>query len=319
MIKERTHLRPGEVLIGRSPCIKALRHHLPSLASHDVNVLIEGESGTGKELLSRSIHQASDRRAGPFVGVNCAAIHESLLESELFGHEAGAFTGARHATMGFLRAANGGTILLDEVGDMSISLQSKLLRVLEERAVVPVGGDREIPIDVRVIAATNSDLARAVESGAFRRDLYYRLNVVRLSIEPLRNRRQDISLLVRHMLARVAMLLGMHAKTVSQDAMTAMCRYDWPGNAREVGNVIQRAYVLGTGDTIELADLPEALLARKKEPHHGEDLFPPLSDAVRDHVKCALEYSGGVRTEAAKALGISRKTLWRMMHRFDIS
>jgi two-component system response regulator HydG len=294
-----------------------LRHDLLSLASHDVNVLIQGESGTGKELLSRSIHQASGRRAGPFVGVNCAAIHESLLESELFGHEAGAFTGAKHATMGFLRAANGGTILLDEVGDMSISLQSKLLRVLEERAVVPVGGTRTVPIDVRVIAATNCDLAQAVEAGTFRRDLYYRLNVICLSIEPLRNRRQDIPPLVRHMLARVAMLLGMHAKRVSPDAMAAMCRHDWPGNARELGNVIQRAYVLGTGETIELADLPDVILTRS--PRRRENLFPPLCDAVRDHVRCALEHSGGIRTEAARVLGISRKTLWRMMHRFDIA
>ena len=317
MIEEQTHLRPGEVFIGCSPSIKALRHHLLSLASHDVNVLIQGESGTGKELLSRSIHQASGRRAGPFVGVNCAAIHESLLESELFGHEAGAFTGAKHATMGFLRAANGGTILLDEVGDMSIALQSKLLRVLEERAVVPVGGTRTVPIDVRVIAATNRDLAEAVETGTFRGDLYYRLNVVCLSVEPLRNRRQDIPLLVRHMLGRVAMLLGMHARRISPDAMAAMCRHDWPGNARELGNVIQRAYVLGTGETIELADLPDAVLT--KAPRRGKNPFPPLSHAVRDHVRCALEYSGGVRTEAAKTLGISRKTLWRMMHRFDIA
>lgn len=317
MIDDRAHLRPGEVLIGSSPCISALRRHLLSLASHDVNVLIQGESGTGKELISRSIHQASGRREGPFLGVNCAAIHESLLESELFGHEAGAFTGAQHATAGFLRAASGGTILLDEVGDMSIALQSKLLRVLEERAVVPVGGTRQVPIDVRVIAATNRDLARAVEAGTFRSDLYYRLNVICLTIEPLRNRRQDIPLLVRHMLARVALLLGMHARSISPDAMNAMCSYDWPGNARELGNVIQRAYVLGTGETIETGDLPDTVLTGRK--HRRPDGFAPLADAVRDHVMCALEHSGGVRTEAARALGISRKTLWRMIQRFNIA
>jgi len=317
MIKEGAHCGPEEALIGCSPCIEALRRHIPSLASHDVNVVIQGESGTGKELISRSIHLASKRGDGPFVGVNCAAIHESLLESELFGHEAGAFTGAQQATMGFLRAANGGTILLDEVGDMSTSLQSKLLRVLEQRAVIPVGGARAIPIDVRVIAATNLDLAQAVEAGKFRSDLYYRLNVICLSIEPLRNRRQDIPLLVRHMLGRVAMLLGMHARGISPEAMAAMSRHNWPGNVRELGNVIQRAYVLGTGETIELADLPESVLAG--DPHSTESEFPPLTDAVREHVRQALEYSGGVRTQAAKALGISRKTLWRMMHKFDIS
>ena len=172
--------------VGQSLCVSALRNQIRRLADYDINVLLEGESGTGKELIAHIIHQSSRRRNGPFVGVNCAAIHESLLESELFGHEAGAFTGASGTTVGFLRAASTGTLLLDEVGDMSESLQSKLLRILEERAVIPVGGTNPQPIDVRVIAATNKDLAEAVQQGAFRRDLYYRLNVVRLHIEALR-------------------------------------------------------------------------------------------------------------------------------------
>jgi len=317
MIETRTCVRPGEVLVGRSPCIREMRHHLLRLASYDVNVLLEGESGTGKELLARIIHQGGGRSEEPFIGVNCAAIHESLLESELFGHQAGAFTGAGQATVGFLRAADGGTILLDEVGDMSRSLQSKLLRVLEERAVIPVGGTEAIPIDVRVIAATNRDLAAAVADGSFRRDLYHRLNVVCLPIEPLRRRRKDIPLLVGHMLKRVSDVLGVRQKRVSAAAMTLLVRYDWPGNVRQLGNAVQRAYVLGTGDVIEPADLPDEVLAM--EPCGTTGIFQPLGELVRDHVKRALELSGGVRIRAAEMLGVNRKHLWRMMRRHSIS
>jgi len=286
------------------------------LASHDVSVLLEGESGTGKELLARLIHEASRRSAGPFIGVNCAAIHESLLESELFGHEAGAFTGAGHATVGFLRAADGGTILLDEVGDMSRSLQCKLLRVLEELAVVPVGGTRPVPIDVRVIAATNRDLAAAVADGSFRRDLYYRLNVVRLSIDPLRKRREDIPLLVEHMLQKISSILGVAVKDLSPEAMNVLVGYDWPGNVRELGNVIQRAYVLGLGPVIEVEDLSEALL---DDAHQADGAFSTLDELIRSHIGEALERSGGVRIRAAEMLGVNRKHLWRMMRRHGIS
>lgn len=307
---------PTRELIGRSPCIGQLRRDLRSLAAHDISLLLEGESGTGKELVARIVHRLSQRRDGPFVGVNCAAIHESLLESELFGHEAGAFTGADHPTVGFLRAADGGTILLDEVGDMSEPLQSKMLRVLEERAVVPVGGTKTVPIDIRVIAATNRNLGRAVEEGTFRRDLYYRLNVVRLSIEPLRRRREDISPLVEHMLKTVAHALAILVRTVSPEAMAALINHDWPGNVRELGNVIQRAYVLGDGPVIVPQDLPEEVFAAAPEGARGE--FPPLQDALRSHVMRALEISDGVRARAARMLGIDRKSLWRMMRRYKI-
>ncbi|MCK4601844.1 MAG: sigma-54 factor interaction domain-containing protein, partial [Phycisphaerae bacterium] len=201
-----------EELVGQSECIKTLREQAARLAKCPLNLLLQGESGTGKELIANIVHRLSDRREGPFIGVNCAAIHESLLESELFGHEAGAFTGAEHATLGFLRAADGGTILLDEVGDMSESLQSKLLRVLEERAVVPVGGTKTVPIDVRIIAATNRDLGKAVDEGSFRADLYYRLNVVCLKIPPLRERRSDIPLLAKYISANTAKLLDVPVK-----------------------------------------------------------------------------------------------------------
>jgi len=303
-------------LVGQSPCIRTLRRHLLRLAGYDVNVLLEGESGTGKELIARLVHRVSARRDGPFVGVNCAAIHELLLESELFGHEAGAFTGAQHATVGFLRAADGGTILLDEVGDMSEALQSKLLRVLEERTVTPVGGTQPVPIDVRVVAATNRDLARAVEEGTFRRDLYYRLNVIRLDIAPLRRRREDIPLLVEHMLRQVAAALAVPVRSVSSAAMAILLAHDWPGNVRELGNVIQRAYVLGQRPVIEPEDLPADVFSGATGA--ADEAFAPLRMVVRDHVCLALEAANGVRSQAARLLGIDRKSLWRMRRRFDL-
>lgn len=304
-----------ENFIGQSACIQQLRERIAKLASYDVNLLLQGESGTGKELIARIVHGLSHRRDGPFLGVNCAAIHETLLESELFGHEAGAFTGARHATLGFLRAADGGSILLDEVGDMSEALQRKLLRVLEERAVVPVGGTQAVPIDVRVIAATNLDLAQAVQEGSFRADLYYRLNILCLTIAPLRERRCDISVLAEHMLSRVAADLGLPRKRLSPEASEAMMHYDWPGNVRELGNVIQRAYVLSDRPKIEVQDLSENL--RIVLPQQTER-FLTLEEEIRKHIKEALDITGGVRNRAAQMLGIDRTTLWRMTHRFNM-
>jgi len=318
MAGRRTHQRALGQLVGQSVWMEQLRRDLARLADCDVNVLLEGESGTGKELAARSVHRLSARRDGPFIGVNCAAIHESLLESELFGHVAGAFTGATHEAVGFLRAADGGTILLDEVGDMSRPLQSKLLRVLEQRAVVPVGGTDAIGIDVRVIAATNSDLAEAVAHGSFRSDLYYRLNVVRVSLIPLRARRQDIPALVDHLLRRTARALGAPERRVSPAAMAALIRHDWPGNVRELGNVIQRAYVLGDTETIEPDDLPAEVLRGAPAPA-GQERFPTLQQAICGHVERALDAAGGVRSRAARLLGIDRKSLWRMIRRYDLS
>ena len=306
----------SEDLVGQSACMVELRKQVERVAGYDVNLLLQGESGTGKELISRIVHNLSERRKGPFLGVNCAAIHESLLESELFGHEAGAFTGARHPSLGFLRAADGGTILLDEVGDMSEALQRKLLRVLEERAVVPVGGTKAVPVDLRVIAATNRNLGRAVEEGSFREDLYYRLNVLCLWVAPLRQRRVDIPLLAEHLLGDIAATLQVPVKRFSDEAMAVLMSYDWPGNARELGNVIQRAYVLGDSAMIEVKDLPVELLEAGKE---GPGDFPTLQEATRLHVKEALELSNGVRGRAAEMLGIDRKTLWRMAQRYSLA
>jgi len=307
---------PTDRLVGCSPAIQRLRRQVARLARYDVNLLLVGESGTGKELVSRIVHSLSPRSAGPFLGVNCAAIHESLLESELFGHEAGAFTGARAATLGFLRAADGGTILLDEVGDMSESLQRKLLRVLEQREVVPVGDTRAVPFDARVISATNCNLGEAVRAGRFRADLYYRLNVVTVSIPPLRERRQDIEPLAEYMLKAMADMLEMSVKRLSEQAKRSMLDYDWPGNVRELGNVIQRAYVLSRGRTIGPEDLGDELLAGAAATQAG---FPTLNEVIRDHVGRALRSAHGVRTSAARLLGIDRKRLWRMMNRYAIT
>jgi len=304
-------------LIGQSPRMEELREQVSRMADCGVNLLLQGESGTGKELVARTVHRLSKRRESPFIGVNCAAIHESLLESELFGHEPGAFTGAGRATLGFLRAADGGTILLDEVGDMSGPLQSKLLRVLEERAVVPVGGTQPVPVDIRVIAATHRNLRQAVDEGDFRADLYYRLNVVCLFIPPLRDRAGDIPILAEYLSAQTGDLLGMERKRFSHEAVDAMTRYPWPGNVRQLGNAIQRAYVLGHGDTIRAEDLPEEVL-EKAESASGEP-FPTLEEAVRGHVEAALRHAGGVKTDAAGLLAVDRKSLWRMMRRYDLA
>lgn len=300
--------------VGRSSCAVRLRAKLVRLSRFPVNILLQGETGTGKELAARILHFGGPRRTGPFIGVNCAAVHESLLESELFGHEAGAFTGAQRASTGLLRAANKGTILLDEVGDMGLPLQSKLLRVLEDRAVLPVGATRSIPVDVRVIAATHRDLAQAVRSGAFRSDLYYRLNVVTLTMPTLRQRREDIPILAAAMLQQVARLLDMPAKSLAPQAERMLMDYDWPGNVRELGNVIQRACVLGRGQVIEPADLREYLSAGGRV-----EQFATLDDIVAQHIHDALTKSGGVRVEAARMLGINRKRLWRMMNHYKIS
>jgi two-component system response regulator HydG len=315
MVRQLTSPMLADQLIGASQCMQQLRDHIACLAAYDVNALLQGESGTGKELVSRILHQGSRRGDGPFVGVNCAAIHESLLESELFGHEAGAFTGATHATVGFFRAADGGTILLDEVTDMGGPLQSKLLRVLEERAVVPVGGTRPVPIDVRVIAATHEDLGKAVAEGSFRPDLYYRLNVVRLDLPPLRQRLGDVPALAEHMLATVSETLRVPPKSLSPSALEALIRYDWPGNIRELRNVIERAYVLSPGQVIGVDDLPEELRDGDRSPTGA---FPTLDEAMGRHVRGALELSGGVRRRAARMLAIDRKRLRRMMCHYGL-
>lgn len=315
---------PAERIVGNSQQMRSLRAQAAQVAASNVNLLLQGESGTGKELIARTVHRQSGRRDGPFIGVNCAAVQESLLANELFGHDAGAYTGADRSTLGFFRAADGGTLLLDEIGDMSLTLQGKLLRVLEERAVVPVGSSQAVPVDIRVIAATHQDLARAVREGTFREDLYYRLNVVCLHLSPLREHKEDIPELVERLLGDLADIMCVSRKDVSPRAMDLLLRYDWPGNVRQLGNVLQRAYVLGCGGTILPADLGEEFTEKTdpgiagSTPMRGGS-FLSLQQAIDVHLREALNVSGGVRSQAARILGIDRKSLWRMMRRHNIA
>ncbi len=285
------------------------------VAPSPVSVLLLGESGTGKELVARAIHAASPRRDGPFVAVSAAALSPSLLESELFGHEKGAFTGADRQRIGRLEAAHGGTLFLDEIGELPPETQVKLLRVLQERAVERVGGNRPIPIDVRVIAATNRDLPKEVAEGRFREDLYYRLAVVTIEIPPLRARRADIPLLVEHFLEKHAAVAGGAKKALSREAMDLLVRYDFPGNVRELENIVQRALVLSRGDLVTTDDLPPAVLGARGEPRPGpgagtDGTLPERIAALeRALIEEALAAEGGNQSRAAARLGISERAL----------
>ncbi|MGQ9630493.1 MAG: sigma-54-dependent transcriptional regulator [bacterium] len=300
-----------EGMVGRSPEMKELYELIEKVAQSKSSVLIRGESGTGKELVARAIHARSPRRDMPFVTVNCVALPENLLESELFGHERGAFTGAIKRKLGKFEIADGGTVFLDEVGDTPPSIQAKLLRVLQDRSFERVGGNETISVDVRVIAATNKNLERAVERGEFRDDLYFRLNVIPIIVPPLRERREDIPLLVRHFLDKYAKEIKKLPLSIEEDALEALTKYDWPGNVRELENCIERLVVLGTPPSISLKDLPPDL--RRKEDRKfapGErslDLI--VEDVERRLIEEAMERARNVVSEAAKILGINRTTL----------
>jgi two-component system response regulator PilR (NtrC family) len=280
-------------------------------------VLVTGESGTGKERVARALHAVSDRRSGPFLVVNCGALPENLMESELFGHEKGAFTGASGRHLGLFREADGGTLLLDEIGELPLTLQVKLLRVLQERKVRPVGGTAEVPIDVRLVAATNRDVEGDVDAGKFRQDLYYRLNIIRIELPPLRARAEDVPALIEGFLARFAAEHGKSVRTIAPDAMRAMLAYGWPGNVRELENAIERAVTLSSGPGIGLGDLPAAIAGSTAGPtpsllnlpDQGCDLDAILGEAERRLILQALERTGGVRTQAAKLLGVTFRSL----------
>jgi two-component system response regulator PilR (NtrC family) len=280
-------------------------------------VLLTGESGTGKERIARAIHDASDRRGGPFLVVNCGAIPETLIEAELFGHEKGAFTGAVASRLGIFREAEGGTVLLDEIGELASGLQVKLLRVLQERKVRGVGATAEVNVDVRVLAATNRNVEEDVRSGRFRQDLYYRLNVIRVEVPPLRERREDIRPLTEHFLARCAGEQNKDTRNLSPDALRALEAYAYPGNVRELENIVERAVALATGQTIGLGDLPREVSGLAAQPlpslvglpEEGCNLDDVIGEVERRLVLQALERSGGVRTQAAKLLGVTLRSL----------
>jgi two-component system, NtrC family, response regulator AtoC len=300
-------------LVTKSPTLLATLELAKTAAKSPSTILVLGESGTGKELLARAIHAESPRHAKPFVAVSCAALTETLLESELFGYEKGAFTGANGRREGKFEAAHGGTLFLDEIGDISPKLQLDLLRVLEDRKVTRVGGTTAVPIDVRVIAATNRQLPKLVEQGAFRQDLYYRLNVIPLTIPPLRERKEDIPLLVAHLLERLSVETGKHVEGVCEESMSHLLSHDWPGNVRELRNVLERGIVLAPGSVLR----PESLGALGDgSPSDKKPLS--LEQMERRHIAEILRQTAGNISQAARVLDIDRATLYAKIRKYDL-
>lgn len=299
-------------IIGKSPGMQEVFDLVRRVSQAMANVLITGESGTGKERVARAIHDLGPRRAKPFVAINCTAIPESLLESELFGHARGSFTGAHQRKRGMFEDADGGTIFLDEIGDMDLSIQAKLLRVIQEKRIRAVGDNVDREIDVRIIAATHKDLKAAIKAGRFREDLYYRLSVIPIVIPPLRHRREDIPLLAEHFLKKYAAANGSRVNAFSKEAMAKLIGMTWEGNVRELENVIERAVVLAQGNLIDMRDLPHSEVVDAEAFYaQATGSFPTLEDLERRYIKFILEKCGGRKEKAAQILGINRRTLYR--------
>ena len=313
-LSQRATLRTIEA---QSPAMREVVERIERIAPLRSTVLIYGESGAGKELVARSIHFASSRSRGPFVALNCAAIPASLIESELFGHEKGAFTGAHARVRGKFEAAHGGTLFLDEIGEMDVESQTKLLRVLEEREFMRVGGVRNVRVDVRVIAATNARLEERVTEGGFRRDLYYRLKVLTVTVPPLRERQPDIPALIEVFAGQISRANALPAKTFDDEAIEALQRHSWPGNVRELKNALESLIVSVPGARISLDDLPPTLRAMDGLPAATESVRP-LADVEREMIRRALEATGGNRTHSAELLGIGVRTLQRKIHTYRI-
>jgi two-component system response regulator PilR (NtrC family) len=320
-------------IIGASPAMEKLKQTIRTVASTQSTVLVYGESGTGKELVARAVHACSPRSAEPFVSINCGAFPETLLESELFGYVKGAFTGANQNKRGLFEVADGGTIFLDEIGEMSLTMQVKLLRVLQERCVRPVGGTEEIAIDVRVIAATNRDLEKQVAENTFREDLYYRLNVIPITVPPLRDRREDVPLLVNHFLRKYAPAAGKSIARIDAASLSSLANYEWPGNVRQLENAIERAVALETADELHVeipAERPRAraaaagvggdgvsVVASPVLPE-GMDMEKYVAEIERTLLKSALQQANGVQTRAAEALKISYRSFRHLMKKYDL-
>jgi two-component system response regulator PilR (NtrC family) len=314
-------------LIGRSPAMAELREMIEKAAPARTTILVTGESGTGKEVVARAIHLRGGRSGQPFVAINCGAIPEGLIESELFGHEKGAFTGASETRAGLFEVAGSGTLFLDEVGDLPHALQVKLLRALQERRIRRVGGSRDLSFAARIVAATNRDLAVEVQAGRFREDLYYRLNVIQVRIPPLRERREDLPLFLDHFLEQFAAELGRPLPRLSPEADRILRAHDWPGNVRELANVVERAVTLSTGDLIEPGVLPPNLQGRSAAvagtgavalPDTGMDLQAHLDAIERAILEEALSRSGGVKTEAARLLSLTFRSLRYRLAKYGI-
>jgi transcriptional regulator with GAF, ATPase, and Fis domain len=314
-----SEVRQEQSLVGEGARMKEIFQFLARVAPTESTVLIEGESGTGKELAARALHRNSHRGSKPFVAINCAAIPETLLESDLFGHERGAFTGAAVLKKGRLEVADGGVVFLDEIGELAPALQVKLLRVLQEREFERVGGTHSIKVDIRLIAATNRELTEAVRKGQFRQDLYYRLAVVRLTMPPLRERREDIPMLTRHFLQKYAKRSKVKPKPVSREAMSALVHYEWPGNVRELENAIERALVMGSSDAVLLEDLPESLLEQESpaELHEGK-YHASVKELKKQLIADAVEQTHGNYVEAAGILGVHANYLHRLIRNLGL-
>ncbi len=314
-----TEIRQEQSLVGEGPRMKEVFQFLARVAPAESTVLIQGESGTGKELAARALHRNSPRANKPFVAINCAAIPETLLESDLFGHERGAFTGAASLKKGRFEVADGGVVFLDEIGELAPALQVKLLRVLQEREFERVGGTHPIKIDVRLIAATNRELTEAVKKGEFRQDLYYRLAVVPLVMPPLREKREDIPMLVRHFVQKHAMRCRLKAKPISREAMAALVNYEWPGNVRELENAIERALVMGSSDMVLLEDLPESLLEQNSPDAANEGKYHArVKELKRQLIVDAVEQTQGNYVEAAGILGVHPNYLHRLIRNLGL-
>ncbi|MCB2226058.1 MAG: sigma-54 dependent transcriptional regulator [Desulfarculaceae bacterium] len=318
-LKQEASARDGVgSIVGKHPRIQQLIRTVAQIAPTDCNVLIMGETGTGKELFARALHQASFRAERRFVAFNCAAFAEQLLVSELFGHEKGSFTGAMATKPGLFEAADGGTVFLDEIGDMPMAMQVKLLRVIQEKVVTRVGGTEPIPVDVRIVAATNQDLKHLVEQGQFRSDLFYRLNVVCLELPPLREHPDDIPLLANHFLHKHAGKQGKDITEIPREMMEALIAHRFPGNVRELENLIERGVTLG-GDSLDLADLPEEVKSAAQDAGQREASRPPtLEEREREYIKQVLNQTGGNKTRSAEILGIDRVSLWRKIKKFGL-
>jgi DNA-binding NtrC family response regulator len=319
-MKEKLAARP---IIGQSPRLHEVFETVRKVARSDSTVLLCGESGTGKELFAREIHTASKRAPGPFVSINCGALPENLLESELFGHVRGSFTGAIKDKEGLFTVARGGSFLLDEVGETSLSIQVKLLRVLQEREIIPVGGQKPLKVDVRVIAATNRDLEKEVERGRFRPDLFYRLNVIPITLPPLRDRREDIPLLVDHFLKHYCAVAERRPMEVDDATMRALAEYRWPGNVRELENVIERGVILEEGDRLTPDSLPERVrTGGGASDEDGVRRTPSgvgtLEDMEKQHLLEVLEETGWHKKKASEILGINSSTLYRKIQRYGL-
>ena len=316
--EELSQARGVQHLVGQSEAVQKIRAIIQTAAGSEATVLIQGESGTGKEIIANAIHAQSKRSRGPLVKMNCAAVPETLLESELFGHEKGAFTGADRRRIGRFEQADGGTLFLDEVCEMHPRLQAKFLRALQEREIERLGSSTPIPVDVRIIAATNRELKKALEEGALREDLYYRLNVILLQVPPLRERMDDVPILAMHFLRKYAAREGSAMTVIADDAMNVLLSYAWPGNVRELENAIERAVVLGTGDRLRAADLPPQVHRRGDDQHPLVPAHLTLEEMEKLAIVQALRLTGGNKSEAAERLGIHRTSIYDKMRRYGI-